>query len=110
MRGWDLVALVFAAYRITRIVTDDTISLPFRDRLFDWAWRAEDDSVVARAPWRTWAYTLFTCSWCFGWWVSYAVLALWVWGVQDGMGVLRYLILGAVVAGGQGFLASRSDA
>lgn len=110
MIGWYLLVVAFAAYRLTRIVTDDTITLPWRDRLFTWTWTENDDGdFTPRAPWRTWAYALFTCGWCLGWWVSYATLAFWTWVVRDGGSVPAFLVAGAAVAGLQGLLASKTD-
>lgn len=137
MTGWfGLAVVALAAYRITRVVTTDSITEHARNRLYRWAWVEPDEPaayeaaahmVEARAPGtiatqgagqplprhgggRTYANELFNCPWCLGVWVSYAVLAFWSWVVLDGTPVDRYLVLGAAVAGVQGFLASRSDA
>ena len=66
-----IVVLALAAFRATRVVTTDTISVPFRDRLYSFAWDDEhpieqDGQQVpaVRAPWRTWLYELFTCPFC----------------------------------------------
>jgi hypothetical protein len=103
--AYALVAL--AAYRLTRVVTTDSISLAARDRLFLWAWDDTDEIVVARAPWRTYVYELFTCSWCLGVWVSAAVYSAWRWWDAE---AVRAVIAVFAVAGAQGFLASRRDA
>lgn len=120
MIGWlGLLVVVFASYRLTRIVTTDTITTNLRDRLFRWAWSdSEADGAVrrrvsdtedeiipaARAPWRTYVNELVTCPWCFGVWVSAAVYSLWRW--VDWMPLHAALVILAV-AGAQGFLASR---
>lgn len=133
MIGWfGFVVVVFASYRATRVVTTDSISEPFRDRLYRWAWvepadvaeyaaaavRARqrgfsvDESVpLPRAGGlRTYVNELFNCPWCFGVWVAFALTAAWCWVVLDGVPVVVYLVVALAVAGGQGFLASRSDA
>lgn len=127
MSWLGLVVCALAAYRLTRIVTTDTISEPWRDRLYRWAWvdpSADDyDERHADAtrggefvPYprqgglRTYVNELFNCPWCFGVWVSAAVVAVWCWIVRDGISVALYLAMVFAVAGAQGFLASRQDA
>lgn len=135
MTGWlGLVIVALASYRLTRIVTTDKITEQWRDRLYRWAWVEPDEPEQYRAAWvrwqgdapfegegstrpmpraggfRTYVNELFNCPWCLGWWVSYGVLAFWVWVVRDGTAVAAYLVVGAAVAGAQGFLASRRDA
>lgn len=139
MRWLGLVVGVLAAYRLTRVVTTDTITERWRDRLYRWAWVEPDEPERYRAAWlrwhddepfpesqgvdedptppqprtgaaRTYVNGLLQCSWCLGVWVSYAVTAFWCWVVRDGVPVALYLVAGAAVAGGQGFIASRSGA
>lgn len=127
-----LVVVALASYRITRVVTTDTLTQAPRDRLYHWAWVEPDepelyalrrqehgidplvmerDDDVAPMPrkggLRTYVNELFNCPWCLGVWVSYAVLAFWCWVVRDGIAVAAYLVTGAAVAGAQGWLASR---
>jgi Protein of unknown function (DUF1360) len=126
------VVVILASYRLTRVVTTDSISERARDRLYRWAWVEDNEPeayAAARVRWqddppfdaegrpmprvggfRTYVNELFNCPWCLGWWVSYAVLAFWAWVVRDGMNVAAYLVAGAAVAGAQGFLASRGSA
>lgn len=137
MRWLGLAVSVLTAYRLTRVVTTDSITERFRDRLYRWAWVEPDEpEAYAHArvrlgadqvPFeneidadamplpragglRTYVNELFNCPWCMGWWISYAVTAFWCWVVRDGVSVAMYLVLGAAVAGAQGFLASRQGA
>ena len=77
---------VLAAYRLTRLVTTDTISDPVRDEVLERIYRAgywkdmapplQGWSELARAdeePPRL--AELLTCWWCAGWWVSALVVA-----------------------------------
>lgn len=128
---FGLVVVAFASYRITRVITTDTLLAAARERLYRWAWvepdepelyairRAEhpvvgfghDDEANPPMPrnggLRTYVNELFNCPWCMGVWISYAVLAFWCWVVRDGVAVAAYLVLGAAVAGAQGWLQSR---
>jgi hypothetical protein len=128
----SFLVVVLAAYRATRIVTTDSISAPFRERLYRWAWveptepdaysvaagrvrlagyAFDDASPLPReGGLRTYVSEVFQCSWCLGVWVSYVVAAVWWWGVRDGGPVVAFAVVGLAVAGGQGFLASRADA
>lgn len=89
-----LLVLTFAAYRLQRIVTSDDWppSEAFRD--------AVERRFGAASSW----YVLVTCPWCFGFWVSIAVMAehhflhvvpLWVYGIfaiSAGVGLLAEAI------------------
>jgi hypothetical protein len=81
----DLVD-VLAAYRLTRLVTTDTISDPFRDGLLEQIYRAGywGDMEPPLGGWSELARSdeeppklaeLLTCWWCAGWWISAAVVA-----------------------------------
>lgn len=116
-----LVVLALAAFRATRLVAEDTISDPFRSRLFRWAWDDEnlvDDGHGHQVPtartrhgaaderrlfdgWRTWVWMLFTCQWCLGVWISTAVYCAWRWGGDVALSILAVL----AIAGLQGAVA-----
>lgn len=130
-----LIIVALAAYRITRIVTTDSITAAPRERLYRWAWvepnevdlyairRAEHEAkeqalgfgldeeanppMPRQGGLRTYVNELFNCPWCLGVWVSYAVLAFYAWVIRDGITVAAYLVTGAAVAGAQGWLHSR---
>lgn len=141
MTGWLalVVILGLAAYRLTRVVTTDSITERARERLYRWAW-VEDDEVEAyasawlrwrgdepfphsqgvdenprppmprRGGFRTYVSELFQCPWCLGVWISAAVVVFYAYVVADGFSVGWLLLLAAAVAGLQGFVASRSGA
>jgi hypothetical protein len=87
-----LLVDALAAYRLTRLVTADTITEPARGAIIERAYRAdrvthrEGVSLVAE-PGGTWSEValndpeppklaeLVTCRWCAGMWVSLGVVA-----------------------------------
>jgi hypothetical protein len=81
-----------AVYRLTKLATADILTQPVRDRVIATAYatagRAEDvkdeiehegdwqNVVVAEDPTPPKLAYLFTCRWCAGMWISFAVLAV----------------------------------
>jgi hypothetical protein len=69
----DLPALLvldaLATYRLTRLVTDDTITEPIRHWLGGW-----DPAVLRVSRPRTWDF--ITCPWCTSVWIGAGVVAL----------------------------------
>lgn len=117
------VVVALASYRLTRVVTTDTISEGFREAVERWAW---DESVTVpcdcpdaargsrgcacsspRARWRTWVDGLVSCAWCAGFWITAATYSCWRW--LD-VAPVRAIIVIFALAGVQGFIASRHDA
>lgn len=94
-----------AAYRIARVVTQDSISLDFRRALRRWAWRDDDgDPPVGDwvSAWRSYVYVLLTCPLCLGVWVAALVYVAWVnWSWSHPPLVVM------AIAGAQCFLATR---
>lgn len=77
-----------AAYRLTKLATDDVITAPIRDRLVAAAYRREEISVPPDVSvpndWTAYAIgdpvapkiaTLLTCRWCAGMWIGAGVVA-----------------------------------
>lgn len=63
-----LILLSLAAFRATRLITDDRLTLPAR------AW------IAGRFPKRAAVQYFITCPWCVGMWISAAlVLLVWYW-------------------------------
>jgi hypothetical protein len=111
--GLVYVVLAFAAYRMARAVALDDITLPFRERLYAFAWDDEEAEVVdgnyvpkARAPWRTWLWSLFTCPLCIGFWISCALYACWRWLDYEAVHVIIVMF---AIAGAQCFLQQREE-
>lgn len=72
------VLTLLAVCRITRLITEDTITKPFRDWVARKAYPrppAHGSSVSRPAPraWR-WADKLLACPWCSGFWISLVVV------------------------------------
>lgn len=123
-----LVVVVLAAYRLTRIVTTDSISERPRELLYAWAWVEPDEQIAYASSWlrwregqsmatvdehpplprrgglRTYVNELFQCPWCLGVWISAAVFALWQWVDVD---VVQVVLIMLAIAGAQGWLQSR---
>lgn len=108
-----IVILALAAFRVTRLITQDTITQPFRSRLYGFAWNddrpTQDDTgfwPTPRAAWRTNLYRLLTCDWCLGVWMSIAVYCVWRFAFPGGDGNLAQGIVAvAAIAGLQGAVA-----
>lgn len=84
----ELVFLVLAAYRLTRLIVIDTIFDGPRDKIYDWL---SPKGVVGDKL----SY-LISCTWCAGVWISLGVY--WLYTREfDFIGI-------AAVAGGQGML------
>lgn len=110
-----LVVLAFAAFRITRLVVEDTITDPIRGWFYDLVWDSENPRTVTLPDGRrvlvpsprhggflTWLYDLVTCPWCLGVWVSVAVYCAWRFGTAHDGNVVDGILAVAAIAGGQG--------
>jgi len=95
---WLLLMMTAAAYRLTRLIVDDTFPPVkwVRDRI------TGDEPDVPR--WRgvpDWVAALVSCSWCASVWVAAGVTALtWAW-----IGLPVPLLVWATVAAGAAWLA-----
>lgn len=89
--------LVFAVYglcvyRVTRLVTTDTISLPARERLH----RAAYAEGVHRGL--AWLYELASCDWCVSVWIAAGCVLGWHLG-RDVMNVVAAIMALSAIAG-----------
>lgn len=76
----ELVVLVFAVARVTKLVVDDKIMLPFRK------W------VLGRSGEDGWFFYLVTCPWCMGIWVAAPMTAItYLWPHKIWWAVLTFL-------------------
>ncbi|KAA9380140.1 DUF1360 domain-containing protein [Microbispora cellulosiformans] len=94
----ELGVLAFAGYRATQLVINDTILDPARDVVFRW----RDRRPTSQA--RDWAVTLISCPYCMGWWLSGAILAVYLlvagrWGDTSPLihGIEWFAVAGAAV-------------
>ncbi|MFE3378715.1 DUF1360 domain-containing protein [Streptomyces anulatus] len=67
-----LALLGFAGYRATQLAVHDTLLDPVRDRVHAWADRAPDSGP------RKLVIDLISCVYCMGWWISGALLAVYL--------------------------------
>jgi hypothetical protein len=118
MMTWlEFAIVVFAAYRITRFVTLDSLLDNPRDAMILWAYT--DDTMHTPMPviihskprrWLTWlrakGVEMLTCRWCFGFWCSGAVylIAIHQLGLWSSMPVAWHLIAWWAVAGAAAFV------
>lgn len=81
MTPTDFAVDALAAYRLTRLVTTDTITAPLRERA-RW-WSTTGSPAVQPLPGETsprpWVEELLGCSWCIGVWAAFAVRVLPRW-------------------------------
>lgn len=91
-----LAVLALAGYRATQLAVWDSILDPARNRVMDWQARRPDSSLRAAV------LTLITCVYCAGWWLSGAVLALYLTttGTWHGTPVAVHALEWLAVAGG----------
>jgi hypothetical protein len=95
---WLVIMMTLAAYRLTRLVVEDTFPPVqwVRDRI------TGDDPQVARwggVP--NWVGALISCSWCASVWIAAGVVLLtWVW-----VALPVPLLMWATVAAGAAWLA-----
>lgn len=83
----ELVVDALAAYRLTRLASKDTITLPIRAAIIRAAYAARDGSHTSGLTDAEWEQRVFlnddppkiaelvTCRWCTGMWVAFGVLA-----------------------------------
>lgn len=76
---WVFVLAVLAAYRLTRLVTTDSITEPLFERVrwyFERRWHAKHDDLGSQTEWNSKIAYMLSCAWCTGFWVSGALSVL----------------------------------
>jgi hypothetical protein len=108
LTSWlTFVLLALAAFRIYRLIAEDTIlDKPRRWLLRMGDWREEGDPVPERYR-REWAIFL-TCPWCLGFWVSGALLTIYALAV-DWPGVFWFAITWLAISSLVGLTAKNLD-
>ncbi|MFJ2205948.1 DUF1360 domain-containing protein [Streptomyces microflavus] len=101
----EFALLAAAGYRGTQLLVHDAILDSLRNRLF--AWHEAASSKALRAA----VITLISCTYCMGWWVSGAALAVWLLatGQWHDAPLLVHAITWFAVAGGQALLNRWDD-
>jgi hypothetical protein len=116
--GWlGLAVAILASYRITRFLVEDSLmgmgpdSGSWLSTIVD-HFAYEDESGTNRSFLRGKIGDLLTCTWCLGFWVSCAVVALMTWTLPwvNGTDPTPWIITAFAVAGGQGYVSSRMNA
>lgn len=105
-----IVLIGLAAFRATWLMTQDSVTAPWRRALEDWAWDTEAPNVDQakgayvprpKGPVRVWVCELLTCNWCLGLWLSAGAYCTWRWAGSVVLAVLAVFAVAAV----QGALA-----
>ncbi len=86
----QILLLCVATFRLTRLVSQDQITQPIRDRLDRWEAEGRVDLDKHRVPTRrargaAWLNEMLSCGWCSSWWCGLFVAVAW-WaavGVPD---------------------------
>ncbi|MFE7358035.1 DUF1360 domain-containing protein [Streptomyces sp. NPDC057543] len=101
----ELALLGFAGYRATQLAVHDTILDPARDRVHRWHEDRPDSAA------REFIVTLISCVYCMGWWISGAILAMYLvaTGQFAGTPLLVHGIEWLAVAGGAVFINRIDD-
>lgn len=102
----ELVALGIAAYRATYLAVHDTITDPLRNHLNTWHAHRPASRI------RTAIITLTGCTYCTGWWISGALLAIYLTATSNwhtGTGLLLHGVEWFTVAGTQALLNRWDD-
>jgi hypothetical protein len=81
----ELVILSLASFRLTRLITTDTVTEGIRNRIW------------SKFPPSTKFGYLITCNWCTGFWVSLFFVALWLALPQVTIVVSLVLAISALV-------------
>jgi len=92
-----------AVYRLTILLTRDTITEPFRGRIRAAGYTGTGAPRPGRGALR-WLFDLVTCPWCSGVWIAGVVVLLTVY-VPSGWKYVAYLLACAAAAG---FLSEKS--
>lgn len=116
-----IVVLGLATYRLTRLCTSDSITLPAREAVFRFAYTDEFDaeawlakqprtvreipSHIPRGGLRTWIYALATCDQCLGVWWGAAIYTAWVMRFDVNTDVVAAVITVAALLGIQSVVA-----
>lgn len=90
---FSYIILVLAAYRVTRLITTDTILEPVREKI----WK--------RFPPNTKLGYLITCNWCTGFWVSVMFVLAYILVPEATFVVSLVLSMSALV----GIIASKAE-
>lgn len=94
MTPLDAATVALASFRVTRLVTSDTIADAPRHAVERWAYSVPPPSARREIA------TLVSCNYCAGWWVTLLVLAGWRFRLT------RPLVEAFAVAGAQALLSA----
>lgn len=100
---WWLTVDSLAVYRLTVLLTKDTITAPFRERLgLPWS----HPGIPGPPPYagvRWMAFSWLSCAWCVSVWLAAGVVAL----TRFAPGAWQYAGMALALSGVAGYLAER---
>lgn len=94
MTPFDAAIVALAAFRLTRLVTSDTLTADQRNAVVRWALRVPEPNPRRKIA------DLVECNYCAGWWVTLLVLA----GYR--LRLTRPLVAAFAAAGAQALLSA----
>lgn len=103
------VLIGLASYRIWRITGEDKITEWFREWLYLTTTVTGDGRIEDRKI-KAWFADLFSCPWCWGWWVAGILAGLVSW--HQGYDLVTFVLLwtsGSTIAGATHVVVDRMD-
>ncbi|KHF39851.1 DUF1360 domain-containing protein [Halalkalibacter okhensis] len=106
----DLVILVLASYRLTRLIVFDEITSFIRSPFLMVSYQENDagqliESIEFKGKgFRNWVGRLLSCHWCVGIWTSFGIVLLYMY-----FPAFYPLLLILAVAGAAAFIQSKSE-
>ncbi|MCK0471924.1 DUF1360 domain-containing protein [Halalkalibacter sp. APA_J-10(15)] len=100
MMWMDLFIMIFATFRITRLVVNDSITSFLRNPFLEISYMEDENgqlfekTVIKGKGIRRWIGELLSCYWCFGIWCSFFVVLLYVNVDQVQIGFLVFAVAG----------------
>ena len=106
----DLVILVLASYRLTRLIVFDEITSFIRNPFFSVAYQENEDGELLEniefkgGRFRNWIGRLLSCYWCVGIWSSLGIVLLYYF-----FPTFHILLVILAVAGAAAYVQSKTD-
>jgi hypothetical protein len=106
----DLVILILASYRFTRLIVFDQITAFFRESFLSVTYQEnevgqlEENIEFKGNGLRKWFGVLLSCHWCVGIWSSLGIVVIYVYFPS-----LYFLLVILAVAGAAAFIQSKTE-
>src|SRR6187551_66986 len=80
---WHFLLLALAAYRLWKLLAEDTILDKPRNWVMGLGWNWDDETDDVPSGYREHWGIFLTCPWCAGAWISGLVYLAWLWLLGD---------------------------